>query len=102
MLIALGKILYFNEAAKASDYFAKIGYECPAMSNPADYFMTIMSPENAGDEEEENYKPKTEAELFKEYKKKINYLCDQYNSSDLKNDHTFKSPDVTAIHSTEI
>ena len=48
------------------------------MSNPADYFMTIMSAENAGDSLDDNpdAKPKTEAELMRDYTKKINYLND--------------------------
>ena len=49
MLISSGKILYFNEAHLACDYFAGIGYKCPDTSNPADYFMIIMSEENPND-----------------------------------------------------
>lgn len=43
MLLAKGKIIYFNEASKAVDYFAGINFTCPELSNPADYFMSIMS-----------------------------------------------------------
>jgi hypothetical protein len=43
MLLALGKIIYFNEAKLAVGYFAGIGYRCPELSNPADYFMSMMS-----------------------------------------------------------
>lgn len=46
MLMAMGKIIYFNEARLAVDYFAGIGYKCPELSNPADYFMSIMSIES--------------------------------------------------------
>lgn len=46
MLLARGKVIYFNEASKAVDYFAKIGYPCPELSNPADYFMSMMSIES--------------------------------------------------------
>ena len=46
MLMAKGKIIYFNEARKAVDYFKSIEFECPALSNPADYFMMIMSIES--------------------------------------------------------
>jgi ABC-type multidrug transport system ATPase subunit len=109
MLIANGKLLFMNEAALSSDYFAKIGYVCPAMSNPADYFMTVMSMENPNDE---NYdsdgstsvskKIKTEADILREYNKKIDqlYLC--YQESDLKNDYAFESKDTVPIHPTEI
>lgn len=43
MLLARGKIIYFNEARLAVDYFSSINYKCPELSNPADYFMAIMS-----------------------------------------------------------
>lgn len=43
MLIAKGKIIYFNQANKAVDYFTSISFKCPELSNPSDYFMSIMS-----------------------------------------------------------
>lgn len=46
MLLARGKIIYFNEASKAVEYFGSIGYQCPELSNPADYFMSMMSIES--------------------------------------------------------
>lgn len=55
MLLALGKIIYFNEAKFAVNYFAGINYRCPELSNPADYFMSIMSIES---QEQEDYEDK--------------------------------------------
>jgi ABC-type multidrug transport system ATPase subunit len=46
MLLAKGKIIYMDQACLAVDYFAGIGFQCPDLSNPADYFMTIMSIES--------------------------------------------------------
>ena len=48
MLLAQGKIIYFNQASLAVDYFGTLGpqYRCPELSNPADHFMTIMSIES--------------------------------------------------------
>ena len=43
MLMAKGKIIYFNEARLAVDYFSSIGFGCPELSNPSDYFISIMS-----------------------------------------------------------
>lgn len=43
MLLAKGKVIYFNQADRAVNYFQGIGYKCPELSNPADYFMSIMS-----------------------------------------------------------
>jgi len=46
MLLSCGKIIYFNEKDKAVDYFKSIDFPCPELSNPADYFMSIMSIES--------------------------------------------------------
>jgi len=46
MLLARGKIIYFNEARLSVDYFAGHGNQCPDLSNPADFFMTMMSIES--------------------------------------------------------
>jgi len=43
MLLAKGKVIYFNEASLSVDYFASINFKCPELSNPSDYFMSIMS-----------------------------------------------------------
>lgn len=53
MLMALGKIVFYNEARFAVDYFSSINYPCPEATNPADYFMGILSIEYV--EEEEQY-----------------------------------------------
>jgi hypothetical protein len=54
MLLAKGKVIYFNEAQHAVDYFAKINYRCPELSNPADYFMAIMSIETIETQDSDN------------------------------------------------
>ena len=46
MLLAQGKIIYFNEAKLSVGHFDRIGFKCPELSNPADYFMSIMSIES--------------------------------------------------------
>ena len=46
MLLARGKIIYFNKAELSVNYFGGIGFQCPELSNPADYFMTMMSIES--------------------------------------------------------
>lgn len=48
MLMTEGKIIYFNDAKKAVDHFSSLRcqgttFKCPEHSNPADYFMEIMS-----------------------------------------------------------
>jgi len=51
MLLAKGKIIYFNDKDKAIDYFSGIGFPCPNLTNPADYFMSIMSIESIEQED---------------------------------------------------
>ena len=55
MLLARGKIFYFNEANLAVDYFTNLGpkYTCPEWNNPADFFMEMMSIESI-DEVDQN------------------------------------------------
>ena len=45
MLLSQGKIVYFNEARFAVDYFAKLSpkFSCPSWNNPADFFMDMLS-----------------------------------------------------------
>lgn len=45
MLLVRGNTIYQGSAAEAVDYFAKIGFECPPLSNPSDYFMKLMNEE---------------------------------------------------------
>lgn len=46
MLMAQGKIIYFNKANKSERYFESIGYKVPEFSNPADFYMAMMSIES--------------------------------------------------------
>ena len=52
MLLAAGKIIYFNDSSKAVDYFAGITFKCPSLTNPSDFFMSIMSKESIEIEDE--------------------------------------------------
>lgn len=45
-MIARGKVIYHNDGKSCVDYFKSIGFPCPEDSNPADYFMNIMSRES--------------------------------------------------------
>lgn len=52
MLLVEGKIIYYNDSKLAVDYFGKISenvdgkqraFQCPKHSNPADFFMDMMT-----------------------------------------------------------
>jgi ABC-type multidrug transport system ATPase subunit len=99
MLLALGKIIYFNEAKLAVNYFASINYRCPELSNPADYFMSMMSIESqeSEDHEDKDAQLKSQTMILQTYREKITYFDEQYQKSNLKNDHTLASPEVTPL-----
>ena len=96
MLLAQGKVIYFNDASKSVEYFASIGRPCPQLSNPADYFMAIMSKESLEPENEEitlEIREKIEAQ----YKVEIDNFDQNYQRSALKNDEDFNSPNVRPL-----
>ena len=43
LLLVRGNIIYQGKSNMAVNYFASIGYECPKLTNPSDYFMKIMN-----------------------------------------------------------
>jgi len=83
MLLAKGKTVYFNESCKAVDYFKSIGFVTPELSNPSDYFMSIMSIESIEAEKElEGFFDFDK--LPEEYQKRIDHFTKSYDESDLK------------------
>lgn len=54
VLLAKGKIIYFNKANLSVEYFGSIGYQCPELSNPCDFFMSMMSKESLEFDNEDN------------------------------------------------
>jgi ATP-binding cassette, subfamily G (WHITE), eye pigment precursor transporter len=82
MLLAKGKVIYFNDASHSVKYFTDIGRPCPELTNPADYFMTIMSIEGLDAEElmkETEYQGKERDEVLEEeYAAMIQYYDEEY------------------------
>ena len=70
--------MYYNEASLACDYFATLNYKCPNASNPADFFMSLMSMDNPNESDMDGGKQKSEKDIIQEYNSKINYLNEQY------------------------
>lgn len=125
LLIARGKVIYHNDSKLSVNYFKTIGFPCPSDSNPADYFMNIMSRESIiaeiEDKEQngeqivmneeavkkEGAQPKyavTEEEkeqyVFDAYEKRIEHFDYQYVNSDLCNDAGFEHPLAKVIDTT--
>eukprot|EP00002_Diphylleia_rotans_P016817 TRINITY_DN3264_c0_g2_i7.p1 TRINITY_DN3264_c0_g2~~TRINITY_DN3264_c0_g2_i7.p1 ORF type:complete len:669 (+),score=124.78 TRINITY_DN3264_c0_g2_i7:53-2059(+) len=42
LILAEGQTIYFGDARKSLDYFARAGYACPPHRNPASYFLKIL------------------------------------------------------------
>ena len=90
MLMAAGKVIYMNSADRAVDYFSSIGYSWPEQTNPADYFMELMSIEALQEPDTDNNEElkRCQALLEESYQEKINFLVDKYEDSELKWDST--------------
>jgi ABC-type multidrug transport system ATPase subunit len=90
MLLAQGKILYFNDAKLSVDYFGKMGFQNPELSNPADYFMSIMSIESIQkrdvDPNDTNAVASSVHEVQDKYNARIKQFDKSYQDSELKND----------------
>jgi len=84
LLLARGKIIYFNEASKSVEYFASINFPCPELSNPCDYFMTMMSKESIEFECEDG--EINQAEIDTKYEELINMFDRSYQKSPLRCD----------------
>lgn len=93
MLLAKGEVIFFNEAHLAVDYFSSINFKCPELSNPSDYFMSIMSIETIQAEE-----GKTAVELYAE---RIAYFSTNYQRSSLKTDASSANKNVLPISEKE-
>lgn len=68
------------------DYFASltfqsINFRCPEHSNPAEYFMSIMSIESMQLEGQKR------EDVIGNYTERIEYFYSQYQKSELKNNH---------------
>ena len=81
-----------NDAAKSVEYFTNLGeklgkdeYRCPELSNPCDFFMSMMSKESIEFDKEE--KGDQSINVEQAYEEKIKELVDYYESSPEKNKH---------------
>ncbi|EAR86642.1 ABC-2 family transporter protein (macronuclear) [Tetrahymena thermophila SB210] len=54
ILLVEGKFIYQGPKERVIQYFASFGFQCPQLSNPADYFMSIMHGESQ--KNKNNYK----------------------------------------------
>ena len=107
MLLAKGRIIYFNDASLAVDYFGSLGeqYRCPELSNPADHFMSIMSIESvevAEDLELDKNLVKSQDQVVAEYTQRIDYFSECYQKSDLKNNTKANFQGMQEINESDV
>ncbi|XP_075247566.1 uncharacterized protein LOC142340748 [Convolutriloba macropyga] len=43
LLLTGGQTIYYGKASESVDFFTQQGFQCPAYSNPADYFLTVVN-----------------------------------------------------------
>lgn len=90
MLLAKGKVIYFNTKDNAVPYFKSIGFECPPLTTPSDYFMSIMSVESIEKEDidpnDKDAQESSTALIMNTYNELIEKFHNSYQASELKND----------------
>ena len=60
LLISEGRLLYIGDAQQAVEYFSQLKFECPHLTNPADFFMDITSVDVRNPEREKSSKARIE------------------------------------------
>jgi ABC-type multidrug transport system ATPase subunit/ABC-type multidrug transport system permease subunit len=53
LVLSRGEVAYYGDAQQALTYFASLGFECPPLYNPADFFLDVCSADPANAEEVE-------------------------------------------------
>jgi ATP-binding cassette, subfamily G (WHITE), eye pigment precursor transporter len=103
MLMSNGKILYHNSADLSVKYFKLVGFECPSLTNPADFFMNMMSIEAYDDPEDEKEEDiiKTRSKIEETYNQKIEFLAQKYQESELKCDPDNQHPEAQSLDETQ-
>lgn len=86
LLLARGKIIYLNEARLSVDFFAAQDFQCPELSNPCDFFMSMMSKESIEFENPDGGELSAE-DVERQYAELITKFSDNYQNSNLRNDH---------------
>ena len=72
LLLARGKIIFLNRADLSVEYFGALDYQCPELSNPCDFFMSMMSKESIEFESAEG--EVSPAQIEEEYCKLITFF----------------------------
>ncbi|KAL8617303.1 hypothetical protein ACOMHN_061017 [Nucella lapillus] len=53
MLMSRGRVVYFGQAKDLVNYFTSLGYPCPQLTNPSDYYVDLTTIDPTSEETEE-------------------------------------------------
>ena len=88
------------------DYFGKMGFQNPELSNPADYFMSIMSIESIQKRDVDPYDTaavvSSVIEVQDKYNARIKQFDKSYQDSELKNDLNEQYPGIKEITNSDL
>jgi len=89
LLMVRGNIIYQGRASLAVGYFGSIGYPCPKLSNPADFFMKLTNESGLVLEEMSQSKDGrvidiNQEELESRFQLRVDDLVTKYNKSHMK------------------
>ena len=83
LLLCDGHVMFLGPARNAVGYFDNLGYTCPELSNPADYYMELLHIENLDQKtEEEEQKVNLLKDAFSKVAHKV--TVSDYQSTELE------------------
>lgn len=77
ILLKAGEIVYQGPAGKAITFFAKAGFPCPPLTNPADHLMDVITPGLGEDAQASKAKGETLKKYFKPTAVDLDYGSDK-------------------------
>ena len=99
IILSEGSVVYDGEPGKTSvDYFTTLGFPCPDLFNPADYFLDVVSIDNRSPEEEEKSRQRIEL-LTNKWKKYSKRKGKDYNDDESSSEALNKFEDVKTVRS---
>ncbi|XP_076099071.1 ATP-binding cassette sub-family G member 8-like [Mytilus galloprovincialis] len=76
MIMTKGNVVYNGEAAKMVDYFTNLGYPCPHLTNPGDYYIDLVTLDSSSEETEKSSR-QTMENLLQNYTQKRSVVSEQ-------------------------
>eukprot|EP00357_Protocruzia_adherens_P017121 CAMPEP_0115022330 /NCGR_PEP_ID=MMETSP0216-20121206/31477_1 /TAXON_ID=223996 /ORGANISM="Protocruzia adherens, Strain Boccale" /LENGTH=688 /DNA_ID=CAMNT_0002394975 /DNA_START=150 /DNA_END=2216 /DNA_ORIENTATION=- len=77
MLMMNGHIVYHGPISRSIEYFGEQGFPCPALTNPADYFMKVISPGMVDEDDDEDEEAGAKESEFERKRRKTSEWLDR-------------------------